>query len=61
VHDLLGKEIAVLVNGYQEAGVYTTQFDGSSLSSGIYIYKLQAEGSSSGKQFIESHQMILMK
>jgi hypothetical protein len=61
VHDLLGKEIAVLVNGYQEAGVYMTQFDGSSLSSGIYIYKLQAEGSSSGKQFIESRQMILMK
>jgi hypothetical protein len=61
VHDLLGKEIATLVNGYFEAGVYTIQFDGSSLSSGIYIYKLQAEGSSSGKQFIESRQMILMK
>ncbi|MEP0862680.1 MAG: T9SS type A sorting domain-containing protein [Ignavibacterium sp.] len=41
VYDLLGNEIAVLVNQFLEAGNYSTEFNASSLTSGVYIYRLQ--------------------
>ena len=40
VYDILGKEISVLVNEEQDAGRYNVNFDGSSLASGVYIYRL---------------------
>jgi hypothetical protein len=42
VYDLLGREVAVLVNGYHEAGNYSASFDGTNFASGIYLYKLTA-------------------
>jgi hypothetical protein len=42
VFDLLGREVAVLANGIQNAGEHKVAFTGSGLSSGIYFYKLQA-------------------
>ena len=44
VYDILGREVAVLVNGEQESGTYTQRFDASHLSSGIYFYRLIAPG-----------------
>ncbi len=41
VHDVLGREIAVLVDGVQPAGTFQAQFDASNLASGTYIYRLQ--------------------
>jgi len=41
VHDVLGREIAVLVDGVQPAGTFQAQFDASNLASGMYIYRLQ--------------------
>ncbi|NBW93852.1 MAG: T9SS C-terminal target domain-containing protein, partial [Bacteroidetes bacterium] len=41
VHDVLGREIAVLVDGIQPAGTFQTGFDASNLASGMYIYRLQ--------------------
>ncbi|MFC2134001.1 T9SS type A sorting domain-containing protein [Bacteroidota bacterium] len=41
VYDILGKEVATLVNEDNYAGQHTVSFDGSNLSSGIYIYTLQ--------------------
>lgn len=41
VYDILGSELAVLVNGLQTAGDYEIPFDGETLNSGIYFYKLQ--------------------
>ena len=41
VFDILGREIATLVNEQKPSGVYVVNFDGSQLSSGVYFYKLQ--------------------
>lgn len=55
VYDVLGREVATLVNEVKDAGTYTAQFDGAKLSSGIYFAKL----SSSGKTQIRK--LVLMK
>jgi hypothetical protein len=41
VYDVLGREVAVLVNEKKEAGNYEVQFDGTGLSSGVYFYRIQ--------------------
>ena len=43
VYDLLGREVATLVDEYREAGRYGVVFDASELSSGVYYYQLQTE------------------
>lgn len=55
VYDILGNEVATLVNEEKPAGKYKVSFDASSLSSGIYFYRLTA-GS-----FIGVRKMILIK
>ncbi len=42
VYDLLGREVAVLVNQNQSAGSYTVTFDATNLTSGVYMYRLQS-------------------
>jgi len=59
VYDVLGHEVATLVNNNQEAGSYTVPFNTSeaklNLSSGVYFYRLEA-GS-----FVSTKKLILMK
>ncbi len=55
VYDILGNEIATLVDGYKETGKHEVNFDASGLASGIYYYQLKA-GS-----FTETKKMILIK
>ena len=55
VYDLLGNEVATLVDEYREAGRYEVEFNASGLASGIYFYKLQS-GS-----FVETKKMLLLK
>lgn len=55
VYDVLGNEVAKLINEYKPAGSYEVEFNASALSSGIYFYKLQA-GS-----FTETKKMIVIK
>jgi len=43
VFDMTGKQVATLVNESMNAGTHTVNFDASELSSGVYLYKLQAE------------------
>jgi hypothetical protein len=44
VYDILGREVAVLVNEIQSAGQHEMKFGTAGLSSGIYFYKLQSDG-----------------
>ncbi len=44
VYDLLGREVAVLVDGMMPAGAHTVTFDAAGLSSGIYLLRLQSAG-----------------
>lgn len=55
VFDILGKEVATLVNEKQTPGVYEITFDGSKLPSGVYFYRL------STGDFSETKKMILIK
>ena len=55
LYDVLGNEVAGLVNGYKLAGSYQQNFDASRLSSGIYFYKLTVNN------FTETKKMILEK
>jgi parallel beta-helix repeat protein len=55
VFDLVGREVATLVNEVKDPGTYTVQLDGSNLASGMYIYRLEA-----GDRQI-SRRMLLLK
>jgi len=49
VYDLLGREVAVLVNEVKSAGNYTATFNASNFPSGVYFYRLTANAVSSDK------------
>ena len=55
IFDILGREVATLVNEVRPAGVYKVRWDASSLPSGVYIYRLQAGN------FVSAKKLILMK
>lgn len=55
VYNLLGNEVATLVNEYKPAGSYEVEFNASELASGVYFYKLQT-GS-----FVKTKKMVLLK
>jgi hypothetical protein len=55
IYNIIGSEIATLVNEKLSAGSFEINFDASSLSSGAYIYKIQAG------RFTETRKMILSK
>jgi len=55
VYDILGNEVATLVNEKQNAGSYSVDFDGSNFPSGIYFYKLQTDN------FSETKKMTIIK
>jgi hypothetical protein len=55
IYNILGQKVATIVNRYMRMGSYTYQFDASKLSSGVYIYQIEA-GS-----FVSSKKMIVLK
>lgn len=55
VYDMLGREVAVLVNGVQPAGAHNVNFNASAMASGLYVYRL-----TSGSQSI-ARTMLLVK
>ena len=59
VYDILGNQVAQLVNEHREAGYYSTPFNASNFASGVYIARLNA--STSSKVISQSIKMILTK
>ncbi|MEP7145414.1 MAG: T9SS type A sorting domain-containing protein [bacterium] len=55
IYDILGKEVAILVNEVKPAGTYDVNFNASNISSGIYFYKIEAEN------FTDIKRMMLIK
>jgi|GEM_PF-1025855 len=55
IYDVLGREMRIVVNEVKTAGRYVVDFDGSSLSSGTYFYRLEAAG------FVDTKKMVLIK
>ncbi len=60
VFNVLGQQVALLVNENLKAGLHTVDFNASSFNSGIYFYNIVAENSD-GKNFVSTRKMVLMK
>ncbi len=55
IYDVLGKEVATLVNGQNDAGKHKVEFDATGFNSGVYFYRIE-NGSS-----IETKKLVLLK
>jgi hypothetical protein len=55
VYDVLGREVATLVNEVKQPGAYAVQWDASGVASGVYFYRLQAGG------FVQTKKLLLLK
>ncbi|MFZ4622334.1 MAG: Kelch repeat-containing protein [Bacteroidota bacterium] len=55
VYDLLGRVVITIVDGVQQEGMHSEIFNGSSLSSGIYFYRLRSG------EYVQTHRMVLLK
>ena len=55
IYNALGQKVATLVNRKQKAGIYSVEWDASGFASGVYYYRLQAEG------FVETKKLILLR
>jgi photosystem II stability/assembly factor-like uncharacterized protein len=55
VYDMLGREVAVLVDTHQNPGTYTVSFDATKLSSGTYLYRMQVGG------FVQTRRMVVLR
>jgi photosystem II stability/assembly factor-like uncharacterized protein len=55
VYDMLGREVATLIDGYKNAGYYNIEFDGTKFNSGVYFYRLFTD------RFVNTKKMILVK
>jgi hypothetical protein len=60
VYDVLGREVATLVDGQQNAGVYKANFDGSRFASGVYFYRITATDNN-GQRFTAIRKLMLVK
>jgi photosystem II stability/assembly factor-like uncharacterized protein len=59
IYDVLGREVAKLVNEQLKAGMYEVEWDGSNYPSGVYFYRLVATGGEG--DFVETKKMVLIK
>ncbi len=55
IYDMIGREVATLVNGFQETGIHDVKFDASNLPSGVYLYRITAG------TYAETRKLVLIK
>jgi hypothetical protein len=55
IYDIIGREVATLVNGFQEAGPHDVKFDASNLPSGVYLYRITTG------TYVETKKLVLIK
>jgi hypothetical protein len=55
VYDMVGREVAALVNGFTEAGTHEVKFDASGYPSGIYFYRIATDN------YVETKKLVLIK
>jgi hypothetical protein len=60
VYDILGREVAMVVDEFQQIGTYKATFNGSRVSSGVYLYRLTVDGSQA-VHFSTVKKMVLIK
>ncbi|HMQ80766.1 MAG TPA: T9SS type A sorting domain-containing protein [Ignavibacteria bacterium] len=60
VYDILGREVISLVNEFKDAGSYIIEFNGKNYASGVYFYRIEAEGQN-GRKYVERKKMVLVK
>jgi hypothetical protein len=62
VYDMLGKEVAELVNETKESGIYNVNFDAGNLSSGVYVYMINVDAlNAESKGYVMSKKMLMLK
>ena len=61
VFNLLGQEIATLINDIQPAGYHEVTFNAANLSSGVYLYRINAVSSINSKEFTSTKKFILLR
>jgi hypothetical protein len=63
VYNVLGEEVAVLVNEQRAAGVFEQRFDAAGLASGVYFYRLEAQSTTGGqpRNFVQVRKMTLVR
>jgi hypothetical protein len=60
VYDVLGREVASLVDEEKTGGEYRVTFDAANVASGVYFYRLQANGAG-GSTYVETRKLVLLK
>jgi photosystem II stability/assembly factor-like uncharacterized protein len=55
IYNMLGQKVSMLVSEKQEAGLHAVEWDASGMASGVYYYRLQAEG------FVQTRKLVLLK
>jgi hypothetical protein len=63
VYDLLGREVATLVNERKEAGKYSVRWNASGFATGVYLVRIQAHQTNGGQagSFIDTKKVLLMR
>ena len=61
IFNMLGQEVTTLVKGAFSPGYYRAEWDASTVSSGVYFYRIEATSTQSGKAFTKMNKMVLMK